>query len=156
MQHKISIIFVLISFFITATNVNAKDVSSEITVTNSGIILGCITRFEIYGGESKNILEDQNADEQKSANRLSLLVSIPYFENIRNAAWSVYPANQDWDAFYLQQVEQVKSLFKTNNVFTDTFSCVGSLMSYGVMYPPIGPNGPAPEQMKIIEEFYSQ
>ena len=44
-------------FFMTITNVIAKDVSSEITKAQSGNVLGCITRLEIYAAQTKNMFD---------------------------------------------------------------------------------------------------
>ena len=38
-------------------------------------------------------------------------------DNIVNAAWQVYPANNDWDAFYSQQMDLINLHYETNNVF---------------------------------------
>ena len=152
MKYKITIIYLLVSFFITATNVTAKDVSNEITVGSSGLILGCMTRLGMYSEESKNLYEipDQKTDPdaQKIMVRNALQISIPYFENIRNAAWSLYPG-EDWDEFYSLQVEQVNLFYQTNNVFFDTMSCVLDLMKHGVMYPRFTDEMP-PEQEEIM------
>ena len=154
---SIFFILFLVTFFID-TNVSAKDISSEITVAESGAILGCLTRFEIYASNSKNIFPNEDPNFTKKMVAGSLKISVPYIENIKNAAWEKYPI-KNWDAFYAQQVGEVKDSYQTNNVFFDTMNCVQDLLLYGAMYPKEGrvisegTGEMPPEQQKIMMEM---
>lgn len=90
---------------------------------------------------------------QKTLVQNALEVSMPYKENVYNAAWQAYPANNDWNAFYDQQMGLIDMNYKTNNVFFDTFVCVRDLIHFGVIYPlPEDPSKMPPEQVEIMME----
>jgi hypothetical protein len=128
----------------------AKDVSNEIKTQNSGLILGCITRLDLYAANAKDLVENQNL---ALAGETYLKVAIPYRENIRNAAWAAYPT-QDWEAFLEQQSTLVNMNYQTNNVYFDTMTCVQDLMLYGVMYPKnLNPDEMPAEQKAIIKSL---
>ena len=64
----------------------AKDVSSEIKTQNSGLILGCITRLDLYAANAKDLVENPNQNFARVGAEPYLKVAIPYRENVRNAA----------------------------------------------------------------------
>ena len=148
----------IISF--TPTLGNAKDVSSEITMSNSGLILGCITRLQIYADRTQNIMEMPDKNFSKNQAHQTIEISIPYMKNIRDAAWSKYPG-KDWNAFYKQQNELVELHLETTNSWYDAMTCTQQLLTIGVFYPVVkDPSKMPPEQraifMKIMQRKMKQ
>ena len=154
MKLKTIVFSTLTSLLVSSANVEAKDVSGELTAgyVNS-TILSCIIRLEIYAAQSQNLIENPDKDFQRKSNEFALKFSMPYRDNVVQAAWNLAPFD-DWDAFYQMQYEQVRLHFETNNVFFDTLTCVRGLLAYGVMYPEItDPENTPPEQQKIFLEY---
>ena len=154
MKYVILTTYTIICLIMTQTNVFAKDVSNQMTGYNSGIVLSCTTRMGLYAGNSKNVFEMPDPNFTKTMVENTIKISIPYYDNVRNAAWKVYPLNQDWDKFYQTQIDLVNKNYNTNNVFFDTMGCVQDLMRLGVMYPkPSDPSKMPPEQMSILKKL---
>ena len=99
---------------------------SAVTEANSGLALGCITRFQMYADSSVNLFENSDPDFQKKFANGALETTILGLEDIRNAAWAKYPA-KDWDVFWKQQQMQVNLYTEKNNVFLDTMTCLKDL-----------------------------
>ena len=137
----------------------AKDVSNEITGTKASLVLSCIIRLEIYAENTLNMFEMPDPNYQKSLTKTALMISMPYKENIINAAWTELKTLylNDWDAFYSQQIDSVSLNFETNNVFFDTFTCVRELVQAGVIYPlQENPSKMPPEQRQILMDLFNQ
>lgn len=144
----------LVIFLHTAAS--AADVSKQIKKGfQAGNVLGCITRMELYAANAQNLYENPDPDFSKKSIESILKISIPYRDNVMQAAWDLMPTD-DWDAFYQLQYQIVASNFDTRNVFSDTFGCVSDLMSIGVIYPKVDPKDMPPEQMEILMQQMQQ
>ena len=153
MKVRFSIAVVLLATNLATGLAFAKDVSNEIKTQNSGLILGCITRLDLYAANAKDLVENPDQNFARTGGETYLKVAIPYRENIRNAAWAAYPI-RDWEAFFEQQSTLVNMNYQTNNVFFDTMTCVQDLMLYGVMYPKnLNPDEIPAEQKAIIKSL---
>ena len=127
-----------------------KDVSNEITVSQSGLVVGCIVRLDMYAANTLNLFEMPDPNFQSNMVINALKVSMPYMQNVLDAAWEKYPIN-DWDSFYSAQINQVNLHYETRNVFFDTFTCVRDLSRLGIIYPLVEDMAKMPpEQKKIL------
>ena len=135
----------------------AADVSKQMKKGfQAGNVLRCITRLEMYAANAQNLYQNPDPDYAKKSAEFVLKISIPYRDNVMQAAWDLFPQNDDWDAFYQLQYQQVVLNFDTRNVFIDTFGCMGDLMSIGVIYPKVDPKDMPPEQMEILIQALQQ